>query len=422
MTGVRGARRRQEASAEARPTLRSTQFPLLWIGVFSYLLIGSAERFTFVWLVIEDLDGPSWASGLVLFALGAPVFLFVLPAGALADRVDRRRLLMSTQLAGAAVTAAAAVAVAVGVMNLGIALVTAALLGTTLAFGQPVRSSLVPAVVPQELLLRAIVTMTIGMNVAMIVGPFLGGIIIRQVGIQWAFAIEAALFLVGFATVWPLRLPAHAASATAAPLRIGALARSIADGLRFVWFHPTLRALFALLMVGGMLMMGGSNLLLPEIAKDVFDRSADEASRLFAFMGVGMTCVSVFLLARGGISRKGLVFLSSMVVGTAIQVLQGMAPSYLLLAVLLFCWGGSGGFYLNLNQTLIQSATPPEMMGRVMSLHTLCQVGLAPLGSLVGGVLATGVGPQAALSAFGAIGLLLVLVTFARASALRAVA
>ena len=94
-----------DAADDAPTTLRATQFPLLWVTVFAYLLIGSAERFTFVWLVIEELDGPSWASGLVLFSLGLPVFLFVLPAGALADRWDRRRLLMTTQLCGAAVTA-----------------------------------------------------------------------------------------------------------------------------------------------------------------------------------------------------------------------------------------------------------------------------------------------------------------------------
>lgn len=405
----------------APATLRDTQFPLLWVTVFAYLLIGSAERFTFVWLVIEELDGPSWASGLVLFSLGLPVFLFVLPAGALADRWDRRRLLMTTQLCGAVVTAAAAVLVATGTMNLVLAMVTAGLLGAALAFGQPVRSSLVPSVVPRALLLRAIVTMTIGMNVAMIIGPAVGGLIIRNVGIEWAFTVEAVLFVVGFVTLIPLRLPANPASTAGVPFDRRQLLASIREGLGFVWHHPTLRALFAMLTVGGFLMMGASNLLLPEIAKDRFGRGADEASRLFAFMGVGMMLTSIFLLAKGGVHRKGKVFLISMVVGTSVQVLQGLAPSYWVLALLLFCWGGTGGWYLNLNQTLIQSATPPEMMGRVMSLHTLCQVGLSPLGSLAAGLIATGAGASATMSVFGAVGVGLVLLTLARAHQLRTV-
>lgn len=411
----------EAAGIDAPTTLRATQFPLLWVTVFAYLLIGSAERFTFVWLVIEELDGPSWASGLVLFSLGLPVFLFVLPAGALADRWDRRRLLMTTQLCGAVVTALAAVLVATGVMNLWLAMLTAGLLGAALAFGQPVRSSLVPAVVPRTLLLRAIVTMTIGMNVAMIIGPFVGGLIIRNVGIEWAFTVEAVLFLVGFLTLIPLRLPAHAAGSAPGRFDVRALLASVRAGLSFVWHHPTLRALFGLLTVGGFLMMGASSLLLPEIAKDTFGRGADEASRLFAFMGVGMMITSIFLLAVGGVQRKGRKFLVAMAAGTSVQVLQGLAPSYWTLAFLLFCWGGTGGWYLNLNQTLIQSATSDEMMGRVMSLHTLCQVGLSPLGSLAAGLVATGVGARATMSVFGAVGVVLVLLTATRARQLRAV-
>ena len=290
-------------------------------------------------------------------------------------------------------------------MNLLLAMVTAGLLGAALAFGQPVRSSLVPSVVPRALLLRAIVTMTIGMNVAMIIGPAVGGLIIRNVGIEWAFTVEAVLFVVGFVTLVPLRLPANAGSTAGQPFDRRQLLESIRGGLAFVWHHPTLRALFAMLTVGGFLMMGASNLLLPEIAKDRFGRGADEASRLFAFMGVGMMLTSIFLLAKGGVSRKGKVFLLAMVGGTGVQVLQGLAPSYWVLAVLLLCWGGTGGWYLNLNQTLIQSATPPEMMGRVMSLHTLCQVGLSPLGSLAAGLLATGAGASATMSIFGAVGI-----------------
>jgi MFS transporter, DHA1 family, staphyloferrin A biosynthesis exporter len=403
----------------AVPTrLRDTAFPLLWLNVFSYMLIGSAERFTFVWLVMEELDGPSWASGLVLFALGLPVFLFVLPGGALADRVDRRRMLMVTQLAGAAVTGMAALLVIAGVMNLPLALLCAALLGAAIAFGQPVRGSLVPTVVPKPLLMQAIVLITIGMNVAMIVGPVVGGLIIRRYGIGAAFAAEAALFVVGFLTLIPLRLPVRQVAVTGR-IKVDELMSSIREGLAFVWHHPTLRSLFAMLMVGGFLMMGASNLLVPEIAHDVFEKDADEASRLFAFMGGGMMITSIFLLARGSLKRKGLVFLCGMVVGTTLQFLMGFAPTYAFLAALLFMWGASGGFYLNLNQTLIQSATPHETMGRVMALHSLCQVGLAPIGSLVAGVIASGFGPQVAMSVFGAVGIGIAVLTLMRATELR---
>ena len=400
--------------------LRDTMFPLLWLNGFSFLLISTAERFTFVWLVIETLDGPSWASGAVLFCLGFPVFLLVLPAGAMADRYDRRRLLMTTQLAGAAITLLSAVLVWTNLMTFQLALLPAVLLGAAMAFGMPIRSALVPSVVPSSLLMRAIVTNTVGMNVAMIVGPVIGGLAIRRWGVGAAFALEAALFMTGFVTLVRLRLPDRPAESATGSMSARELVASIRAGLTFVWRQPVLRALFGLLMVGGFFMMGSSSLLLPQIAHGEFGKDAALSSRLFAFMGLGMMLSSLFLMAKKDISRKGLVFMLAMVSGTICQVAQGWAPNYVVLAVLLVWWGLSGGWYLNLNQTLIQSATPADKMGRVMSLSVLANVGFAPLGSLAAGTLAgTSLGPQHTHGLFGLVGLVIVLGTLMLSRSLR---
>src|SRR6187402_861344 len=81
----------------ATPSFKGTGFTLLWLNAVSYQLIGAADRFTFVWLVEETLDAAAWAAGMVVFALGAPVVLFVLLAGAMADRGDRRKQLLVSQ-------------------------------------------------------------------------------------------------------------------------------------------------------------------------------------------------------------------------------------------------------------------------------------------------------------------------------------
>lgn len=387
-------------------------YPLLWLNAFTFVLIHSAERFTFVWLVIETLDGPSWASGAVLFCLGLPVFLLVLPAGAVADRYDRRRLLMTTQLAGAAVTLLSGFMVWTDLMTVHLALIPALLLGASMAFGMPIRSSLVPAVVPPSLLMRAIVTNTVGMNVAMIVGPVMGGLAIRRWGVGAAFTMEAILFTIGFLTLLWLRLPERPAESPSGSMKAADLIASIREGLTFVWRQPALRALFGLMLAAGFFMMGSSNLLLPLIAHDEFGRDAAESSRLFAFMGGGMMVSSLFLMAKKDIKRKGLVFMLAMVAGTSGQVIQGQAPSYAFLCVMLVLWGLSGGWYLNLNQTLLQSATPADKMGRVMSLSVLANTGFAPLGSLTAGAVAgTTLGPQTTHTLFGAIGLSCVLAT-----------
>ncbi len=396
-------------------SLAGTGFWFLWANAVSLALIVSADRFTFLWLVEDTLASPTWASGLIVFALGAPVCGLVLTAGALADRHDRRRMMLITQSAGTLVVGVGAILVWTGVIGLGSAVVLAAAFGAVIAFAMPVRSSLVPALVGTERVMQAVVLMTIGANVAMIVGPLLVGGVIKAHGVGWAFAVQATCFLFGLAAATRIRPPPHTHIADRRLLRV-----EIAEALRFVWRHDVLRALFILLSVGGGLMGGSAFTLLPRIARDEFGKDAAEAARLFAFLGLGMVTTSLMLMRyRSRIRRRGLVFMCSMVVGTSDQVLQGFASSFVSLELLLLGWGLTGGFYMNLNQALIQELTPRDRMGRVMALTTLVSAGLLPLGGLFAALLASVIGAQETLSVFGALGLACVLVSLWRAQGLR---
>ena len=175
-----------------------------------------------------------------------------------------------------------------------------------------------------------------------------------------------------------------------------------------------------LLAVGGGLMFGSAVALLPKIARDEFGRDAGDSGLLFALMGVGMIVTSIGLIRyRRLITRRGLVFMIGMVLGTSNQIVQGFVPSYAWIAVLMFLWGASGGFYMNINQTLIQELTPKDKMGRVMSLTALTQGGLVPLGALIASALSGVVGPQRAMSIFGVASLGCVLLTLAVGKELR---
>jgi MFS family permease len=398
--------------------LRDTGFHWLWLSAFSYVLLSSAERFGLIWLVRKELGGSQRAAGLVAFCLAIPMLFFVLPAGALADRVNRRRMLMTTQAVGAALTLATAAIIRSGHMTIPLAFVMAGALGVNLSFGQPVRSSLVSALVPRHLLMHAIVIMTIGLNMAQIVGPLVAGLLIDHLGIAASFGWEALLFVVGFIALSPLVVPAivRDESVPREPL-----AKSIRDGLRFVWHHPFLKPLFGLLMVGSVLMSGAATVLIPLIATDVFHRNAASASRLFTMMGVGTLCTSLVLLSVGRrIHRKGLAFMAIMTIGTATQLTMFNTPNYWVFAVQLVMWGLCGGFYINLNQTLAQSSTPQHLMGRVMSLHVLFLSGLNGFGSLLGGALAVTFDPRHVLGGLGVASLAAVVATLVWSPQLRA--
>lgn len=405
---------RSEAEAGA-VSLFGTGFGLLLINSFSYHLVASADRFTFSWLTDVDLTAERW-TGTVVFALGVPVFCLVLIAGAVADRSDRRRQLLLTQLGGFVVCTALAILTRAGLMNVPLAIVGALCFGIAFAFAQPVRSALIPALAPREHLTRAIVLMTIAGHVGLVAGPAIAGRVIDARGVWMAFATQAGLFAISSSAVFRLHPPPL-------PVREGrrSLRAEIGEGIRYVAHHRSLRALFFLMSIGGALMMGAGFVLLPRIARDDFGHSADDAGLLFTAMGIGLIATSV-LIMKLKIRRRGLVFMLAMITGLLNSVAQGMVPNYRSLVVLMFVWGISGGFYANLNQALIQGLAPIDRMGRVMSLATLVSAGIAPLGSLAAVATAGAIGSRPTLGLFGAIGLVGVLITLARADDLRALA
>jgi predicted MFS family arabinose efflux permease len=187
-----------------------------------------------------------------------------------------------------------------------------------------------------------------------------------------------------------------------------------------VWSDPRLRWLFFILGIGGAVMTGSAYLLLPKLAADQFGRSADDAALLFAVMGAGMVLTSLLLLRGLKIRRRGLVFMCAALAATIIEIGQGLAPSYALLALALLGWGFCGGLFINLNLVLIQEITPNERLGRVVSMQQLSTFGLTPVGALVAGFLATAIGTRPTIVAFGTFGAILVVIALVRAKDLRA--
>jgi MFS family permease len=386
---------RADATPSTFAAFRERPFRLLWANTVLFSLVQSTQRFTFVWLVLELGRGAD-ASGLVLFAMGAPAFVVVLPAGAWSDRLDRRLLLLGSQLGALVVTALTAVLVTIDRINLPITVALGTALGATLAFGQPVRSAVLPTLVPRERLMNAIVLTTIGINVSMIVGPAIGGAAIALWGLGGAFTVQAVIYVLGLGVLLLLRLPERAVAVERRRLRV-----EIVEGLSFVGRHREIRALFLLLATTGLLMLGPYQALMPKIARDQLGSDAFEASLLFAVLGIGMGFTSLVLARTRDLAHKGAWFAGGLVAGGLIQVGLGLSPVYLLTAVLMFLWGVGGGLFMNLNQTLIQTHTPDAVMGRVMALHTLAMVGLAPMGALAGGFLAGAIGAPATVAVAG---------------------
>ena len=360
-------------------------FRLLWINSFLFILVMSTQRFAFVWLALE-LGAKSDISGLILFVMGIPALLISLPVGVMSDHMNRRTLLLVSQLGALAITTVIAVMVTTNQMTIKWAIIGSFFAGIFIAIGSPVRSAIVPSVVPRDKLVGAIAVNTIGNNLGLIIGPAVAGPAIAVWGIEGAFWIQALLNLFGFFALIKLQLPASLNTERKRARE------EIFGGLSFIRGHAEVRAFYVLLCGSILLMMSPWIVLGPQIAKEQAGATGSQTTFMFAMLGVGQFVTSFAILKYNHkMIQKGMWFMVALCWGSSTGFILGQSSSILMMSVMLFAWGMGGGFYMNLSQTLIQTNTPPQVMGRVMAIHSLIFSGLAPLGALVVGIIARNV-------------------------------
>ena len=367
-----------------RPTdlLRIKPFRLLWLNSFIFILVQSTQRFAFVWLAL-GLGAKSDISGLILFVMGLPALLISLPVGVMSDHMNRRTLLIISQVGAVSITVAIATMITFDAMTIRWAIVGSCISGIFIALGTPVRSAIVPTLVSSDKLVGAIAISTIGNNFGLIIGPIAAGPAIDVWGIKGAFWLQAVLYVIGFLTLIPLELPpSHNTHRKR-------LREEIFGGISFIQNNAAVRSFFVLLGGSVLFMMAPWIVLGPQIAKEQAGASASQTTVLFAMLGVGQLLTSTLIMRYNHkMVRKGMWFMCGLCWGGSIQALLGQSTSIFWMGVLLFAWGMGGGFYMNLSQTLIQNNTPPQVMGRVMAFHSLLMSGLAPTGALIVGIIA----------------------------------
>lgn len=362
----------------------SRDFRLLWANNFSYALVQGIQRLTFV-LLAGELTRNEFTLGLVVFALGIPVFFLTLPTGAFADRIDRRLLLFGSQLLVLAASLLTAVLIWADRMSVPMMLGMAVFVGLGVAVGQPVRQALVPAIVPQERLLNAISLNSFGQNVSQIAGPAMAGFLSDFWGYGASFATQGALMGVGLLFLIPLRVPPTERITRPGERLLRETLGKIGDGFVFAWRAADIRALFILLFATALVIMGTWQTLLPRVAEDQLGASESAVGILFMTMGVGTIVSSLVLASMPRLRNAGGWFTCTLVTGGSLAVGMGLSTSYPLTLTLMLLSGLNAGFFISLNLTLIQSHTPRAMMDRIMAIYTLVMLGGSPFGALIAG-------------------------------------
>lgn len=352
----------------------------------SSIIFGGA-RFAWVWVVLKSTGSTADAALAGGIALGLPNLLFSLPAGAYADRFNRRRMVMAASGFASAVLLATSVLAGLHHLTLLAALATAFGLGMTVAVVQPVHTAMVPQLVPPELHLTGIALQNMSLQSSFFIGSLVTGALLDLSGPSATFVVLAVLQALSGLAMIPVVLrdrevPATGGGGAPAPAPVRpSLLRSMADGFTYSLRHQPLRTLVFANFVFG-LISASLAILLPEVAHDVLGREAFSASALVAGIIPGMIITSFWLASRPAIRGRGKLMLIGLFAVVPMLVISGLSHNYWLTLANVLFWGAPMGFMATLLRQLTQEVTSREMMGRVMSVVHLFSRGTLPIASL----------------------------------------
>jgi MFS family permease len=392
------ARRRQGWAIDLAP-LRNPAFRRLFGGV-AVTMLGQQMTLVAVPYQVYALTGSSLLVGVTSIVALVPLIVFGLLGGAMADVMDRRRLILITSV-GAAVTSAllALQALLPGGGNLVLLWVLTACVSGFAAVNQPTRSAVIPALVGTDGIAAAnALTMTVR-QAGVIVGPLLAGLLIGLGDLFVAYAVDALGF---FAAVVLLRgLPSLPPGRNAGPLRLGAAVRGVAEGFTFLRSQPVLLMTFVVDIIA--MLFAWPQAVYPELSETRFAGSPNSLGWLFAGISVGALVMGLTSGWVSRIDRQGAVVLGAIVVWAVAIIGFGVAPT-LWLAVLCLAVAGAGDMVSAVLRTsMLQLAAPEEMRGRMQGVFVVVVTGGPRLGDLRAGAIASAAGVSLAMVSGGIV-------------------
>lgn len=382
---------------------RHRDFRLLWTGLI-VSNTGSWMQFVALGYLVDRLTQSALYLGILAAVQAIPRLVFALVGGTAADRVDRRRLLIGTNLILMTTALALAVLTKTGRIQIWQVLVLAGINSLVQSFDMPARHSMVPLLVGEREVLAAVSLNSVAFNGAGIFGPSLGGVVIAAVGEAGCFFVNAASYL---AVLWALAIMAGPPSVNAVRMSIS---EDVREGLRLLRQYPQL--LLFLGTVAALSFFGRPYIrLMPTFAREVLHVGARSLGLLQSAPGIG-TIASVIVVGRLSEMRgKGTLLAGAMLVFGILVGIFGLMKSFWVSIFLLILMGTAQSLAMASANTLVQLTTPSHARGRLMGLYSMVAFGGFALGSLPVGAAAGTIGVGPALSAGGlavvALGLLL---------------
>jgi MFS family permease len=390
------------ASGRTFRSLHVRNYKLYFFGQMVSLTGTWMQTIALSWLVLR-LTGSDTAVGALFAAQFAPFLLFGVWGGVIADRFNKRKVLVITQTIMGIVAALLAVLTISGAVQLWQLYAFAFLTGSANAFDNPTRQAFVSDMVGPDDLANAIGLNSAIFNVARIFGPAVAGVLIKFVGTGQCFAANAISFIAVIIALLAMR-DSELFSVT----RVAKAKGQIREGFTYVWHTPVLRSTILVVTVVGTLALNFSTVM-PAIAKQTFHGDAGTFGLITTFMGAGSLIGALVTASRGRPTPK-LLFGACLGFGV-LMTAAAMAPTFRTGLVLFAAMGCVAIAFMATANTTLQLASSAQMRGRVMALYMLVVLGSTPIGGPIVGWISERFGPRYGLG-IGGVSTVLAAVVF----------
>jgi predicted MFS family arabinose efflux permease len=361
-------------------------FRLLWAGAFTSSIGTWMQKVAQAWLIVTMTGSRSaFFLGLDSFLAELPLLLLTVIGGVIADRHDRRFLILMSQITQMLVALTLALLVFTRRIHIAQVLTLSFTVGCVRAFGGPAYQSLLPILVDREHIPNAIALNAIQFNLAQVIGPMFAGAVLSAFGMVACFGLNGFSFLFVIAAILLLR------NVPSLPPATEGIGIQLRDGLRFVQATPNLATVMA---VGFFTTLLGVPLFtfLPIITRDIFHRDVAFYTTLMAFSGAGALTGALIVAWLGKSRHMGRILMMLLILFGATITCFGLSRRSVVSASILFLGGSLFVMISSLATSVAQLLAPPAMLGRVVSVYLIAFMGGSPLGSIASGWLVTHIG------------------------------
>jgi MFS family permease len=378
------------------PAFRSSKFRLYWIGHLISIAGSQMQLWAIYWHLRTLSDQPVIISGIGL-ARFLPIIFLSLIAGVAADRFNRRKMTIVTQICLGLVAMILGLMTAWESISIWLIFGLMVVQSVAVAFDIPARQALIPSLVQREDLASAYSLTSIASKVGGILGPGISGIVIAYFGLQWVYWINAVSFLaVIFALVAMGDFPSiNLSTSTTFKTTIG----DIRDGINFIKNSPVIFSAMILDFFGSF--FSSANTLLPFVARDILHVGPIEYGWLSSSQSIGTLLIGLYISQKRNLKRQGMTIAISVVLFGMATILFGLSTSFWLTMLALILIGFFDGWSSIIRNTLRQLLTPDEMRGRMMSITQIFFKGGPQLGEVESGLVAQLFGPAISIISGG---------------------